>query len=269
MTRFLFPSLRRAGQSSARALAKKRLLGPVLVLAMAVSGCLPTKTPLDTPLNGEPSEVEILRADNAELSRRVHELRAEKAELKRRIAVLELEVEGPQAGGGQGEPAAVSVATAPARPEDDGPAAGARIEEPSAARTRSGAEESVLLSGSAEATDFDLGRAALEAGSYQSADVTLTRFLTQNPRHPFADDALVLRGRARVGRHQLDAAERDFRLVTDRYPEELVAPEAWLELVRLLEARGDAPGARAASQALLARYPDSAAASLVPEEFLE
>jgi TolA-binding protein len=269
MTRFLFPSLRLAGAASAEALAEKRHFGLALLLAVAVSGCLPTKAPLDTPLNGEPSEVEVLRADNAELSRRVHELRAEKAELKRRIAVLELEVEGPEGAGTQGKPTEVSVATAPARPEDDGPAAGARIDETPATSTRSGVEESVLLSGSAEATDFDLGRAALEAGSYQSADVTLTRFLTQNPRHPFADDALVLRGRARVGRHQLDAAERDFRSVTDRYPEELVAPEAWLELVRLLEARGDAPGARAASQALLTRYPDSAAASLVPEEFLE
>ena len=74
---------------------------------------------------------------------------------------------------------------------------------------------------------------------------------------------------ASPARHQFDAAERDFRQVVDLYPDELVAPEAWLELVRLKQTRGDAPGARQASQVLVARYPDSAAASLVPSELLE
>jgi TolA-binding protein len=269
MHRFLFRSLRVTRPAWFGERAEKRPLGHVLLVALALSGCLPTKKPLDAPLTGEPSEVEILRADNAELSRRVHELRAEKTELKRRIAVLELEVEGPKAAGEGPEAAeAKVVSTSQAEAMDDGPAQAARIDEAPPGSGRP-AEVSVLLSGSAEATDFDLGRAALEAGSYQSADVTLSRFLSQNPRHPFADDALVLRGRARVGRHQLDLAERDFRLVTDRYPEELVAPEAWLELLRLLQTRGDASGAKAASQVLLARYPDSPAASLVPEEFLQ
>ena len=88
MTPFLRPS--RLGRVS-----PGRAGRPVwaLVLAAAwLSGCLPAKTPADAPLTGEPSEVELLRADNAVLRRRLGELRAEKAELKRQVALLELKV---------------------------------------------------------------------------------------------------------------------------------------------------------------------------------
>lgn len=255
----------------------------LLLLTAGLSGCLPAKTPADAPLTGEPSEAEILRADNAELAKRVQELRAEKAELKRQVALLELKVSstGPD-GSVLAEAATAGAAAAaptPALPESPlaaevAPSSSHSVattppSQASASAPRAPAEAPVLISGSAEAADFDRGRDALEAGAYLSADQTLTRFLVLNPRHPFADDALVLRGRARVGRQQFDAAERDFRQVADRYPEELVAPDAWLELVRLCQTRGDDPGARQASRTLLDRYPDSAAASLVPSEFLE
>jgi TolA-binding protein len=251
---------------------EKRSIFVAVLLSVAAPGCLPGlgKAPAKAAVSAEPSELETLRADNAELSRRVHELRAEKVELKRRLAQLEQD-DAPS----KAAPAAASVSTASALPvveldeaAQPGLDASRPALEPNAA-PRPVAEAPVLISGLADAADFDLGRAALEAGSYQNADVTLSRFLAHNPRHPFADDALVLRGRARAGRQQFDAAERDFRLVADRYPEELVAPDAWLELVRLRRGRGDDPGAREASQVLLARYPDSVAASQVPQEFLE
>jgi len=247
------------------------------LLCGGLFGCLPARSPGDVPISEEPSEMEILRAENAELSRRVHELRAEKAELKRRLAMLELE-EAPAEGEAAAAPGeAASDGPSGKEPSDQGPvdqpASDQATSEEVSTKVVSAAavvarEQPVLISGSADAKDFDLGRQAFEAGSYQSADVTLTRFLAQNPRHPFADDALVLRGRARVGRRQFAAAERDFRQVAERYPEELVAPEAWLELVRLLQARGDEPGARQASHALRSRYPDSVAASLVPSELV-
>lgn len=261
--------LGRAGRGGMRLAAAGLLCGGLF-------GCLPARSPGDVPISEEPSEMEILRAENAELSRRVHELRAEKAELKRRLAMLELE-EAPAAG------QAAAAGEAPSDgPTGKGPSEQVSADQPASDQAASAEvstkvvsaaavvalEQPVLISGSADAKDFDLGRQAFEAGSYQSADVTLTRFLAQNPRHPFADDALVLRGRARVGRRQFAAAERDFRQVAERYPEELVAPEAWLELVRLLQARGDEPGARQASHALRSRYPDSVAASLVPSELV-
>jgi len=285
MTHLLRPSrLARSGRAREHG---GRPFWLVLLAAAWATGCLPAKTPVDAPLTGEPSEAELLRAENAELSRRVHELRAEKAELKRQVALLELKV---TSGSPEGSAEAVTTspeaapaveaaeAAAPSAPasESEGQsepasASTARVASVSAAAAAASrpVEAPVLISGSAEATDFDRGREALEAGAYQSAEQTLTRFLAANPRHPFADDALVLRGRARVGRRQFDAAERDFRQVADRYPDELVAPEAWLELVRLCQTRGDDPGARQASRALVDRYPDSAAASLVPSELLE
>lgn len=288
MTPFLRPS--RLGRVS-----PGRAGRPVwaLVLAAAwLSGCLPAKTPADAPLTGEPSEVELLRADNAELTRRLGELRAEKAELKRQVALLELKVMSvAEKEEGAAAPASAPQSSAAAEPSvepalgaDSPPAVAAapavtvqtagdpRLAKasPAGPAVRPAPEPVVvLISGSADAADFDRGRDAFEAGSYLSAEQTLTRFLTHNPRHPFADDALVLRGRARAARRQFDAAERDFRRVVDLYPDELVAPEAWLELVRLKQTRGDAPGARHASQVLVARYPDSAAASLVPSELLE
>src|SRR6187455_2803911 len=162
MTRFLF----RLGDAR----------GPFMacLLVAAVSGCLPSIAPKEAAVTGEPSEVDVLRADNAELSRRVHELRAEKAELKRRLALLELEVttpgeQAPEDKASGTPDGGVSVAQA-------GAAAAAADQAPAAAQAS--AEESLLLSGSADATDFDLGRAALEAGSYQNADVTLSRFLS-------------------------------------------------------------------------------------------
>jgi|GEM_PF-1867922 len=276
MTRFSLRPSRWAGfvrsvPSRSGPLREKRGVFVAVLLCMAAPGCLPGlgKAPAKAAVSAEPSELETLRADNAELSRRVHELRAEKVELKRRLAQLEAD-DAP----GKAE-AAAPVSTASALPVVEVDEAAQQVvdaprsaSQPNAA-PRPAAEAPVLISGLADAADFDLGRAALEAGSYQNADVTLSRFLAHNPRHPFADDALVLRGRARVGRQQFDAAERDFRLVADRYPEELVAPDAWLELVRLLHGRGDDPGAREATQVLLARYPDSVAASQVPQEFLE
>jgi TolA-binding protein len=270
MTRFSLRSSRVARPDRPQPLGEKWGIFAAILLTSAAPGCLPslTKPPAEAEAGEAPSEVEILRADNAELSRRVHELRAEKVELKRRLAVLELEdaEESPDA---NPPPSGASALPVVAIEPDEMVPGTARPAEPSSAGRRETTQPPMLISGSADAADFDLGRAALEAGSFQNADVTLSRFLAHNPRHPFADDALVLRGRARAGRHHFDAAERDFRLVADRYPEELVAPEAWLELVRLRQDRGDDPGARQASQVLLARYPDSAAASLVPQEFLE
>lgn len=288
MTHFLRPS--RLFRWVRPGKAGGRPVWPLVLAAVWVSGCLPAKTPADTPLTGEPSEVEILRADNAELSRRLNELRTEKAELKRQVALLELKVtsgdaEAPGEGAAASTTASESLAAGrPADEPSESPVASASEtsvnESSEPARIAPGSAPAkpvratpeptvVLISGSADAADFDRGRDALESGSYLSADQTLTRFLTQNPRHPFADDALVLRGRARVARRQFDAAERDFRQVADLYPDELVAPEAWLELVRLCQVRGDAPGAQQASRVLVARYPDSAAASLVPSELLE
>ena len=82
MTHFSLPTPQLGSQRRARRGLGGRLLTG-LALSACISGCLPAlsaKKPADEPLTGEPSEVEILRADNAELSRRVHELRAEKAE---------------------------------------------------------------------------------------------------------------------------------------------------------------------------------------------
>jgi hypothetical protein len=101
MTHFLRPS--RLFRWVRPGKAGERPVWPLVLVAVWVSGCLPAKTPADTPLTGEPSEVEILRADNAELSRRLNELRTEKAELRRQVALLELKVtSGEDSWGGGG-----------------------------------------------------------------------------------------------------------------------------------------------------------------------
>jgi TolA-binding protein len=126
----------------------------------------------------------------------------------------------------------------------------------------------VLLSGGADAADFDAGREAHERGDHLRTESLLTRFLQLNPRHPFADDALFYRGQSRLARKQEAAAESDFRTLVERYPDEMDTPAAWLELGRILESRGDAAGARQAYMTILQKHAQSAAASLVPPEYL-
>lgn len=125
----------------------------------------------------------------------------------------------------------------------------------------------LLLSGGADSELFDEGQEALHRHEYYQAERQLSRFLQQNPRHPFVDDALVLRGEARRLSQRSALALEDFQTVIDRYPDELRTPDAWLGLARVRLSLGQVDGARQAFLALCEKFPQSGASMEVPEEY--
>lgn len=233
------------------------------------------------------AEIEDLRLQVRELSHRVVLLEEEKrdleGELRRRESVAGTSPEQPSTREGSaqleveaGLAAADSSGGDASRPPELPIVRLAPTEAPSAALSAGppGAgpaepDAPVLLSGNADAKDFDLGRAALERGEAYQAETLFSRFIRQNPRHPFTDDALFFRAEARFARKSLSEAERDYLAVVEQYPEELTTPDAWLRLGEVRLELGNEPGARQAFAELQREHPHSLAAARIPRGHLK
>jgi len=125
------------------------------------------------------------------------------------------------------------------------------------ARLRAGSSENVSV--------LRLYREALEslrAGNQQAALAGFRRFLEENPRHAYADNAQYWIGECFYDGRDYRAAEPEFRRVIERYPHGNKVPDAMLKLGFTLLATGQTPAGTGVLESLTRAFPKHDAARL-------
>ena len=102
----------------------------------------------------------------------------------------------------------------------------------------------------------------LRAGNQKAALVGFRRFLDENPRHAYADNAQYWIGECFYDLRDYRAAEPAFRRVIERYPHGNKVPDAMLKLGFTLLASGQAPAATSVLESLTRAFPKHDAARL-------
>jgi TolA-binding protein len=113
---------------------------------------------------------------------------------------------------------------------------------------------------------FKSARARLRSGDVPGGIEALRQFAATSPRHSYADNALVLVGKAQFERAQFAAALQTFRTVLKRFPTGNQVPDALLMTGLTLKKLGRVAEGRDTLGRLRAIYPDSAAAKRAASE---
>ena len=125
------------------------------------------------------------------------------------------------------------------------------------ARARVASSESVAV--------LRLYREALEslrAGNQKAALAGFRRFLDENPRHAYADNAQYWIGECFYDVRDYRAAEPEFRRVIERYPHGNKVPDAMLKLGFTLLASGQTPAGTIVLESLTRAFPKHDSARL-------
>ena len=110
------------------------------------------------------------------------------------------------------------------------------------------------------------GLSLVRGQQFDEALLVFTDFLTMNPDHPYADNALFWCGDIRFlqGRHR--AALEDFERMEKQYPRGNKLPDALYRMGLIHRERGDSARARAYFKQVREQFPDTAAARLAARE---
>ncbi|HEX2657459.1 MAG TPA: tol-pal system protein YbgF [Polyangia bacterium] len=103
---------------------------------------------------------------------------------------------------------------------------------------------------------------ALRAGNQPAALAGFRRFLEENPRHAYADNAQYWIGECFYDVRDYRAAEPEFRRVIERYPHGNKVPDAMLKLGFTLLASGQTPAGTSVLESLTRAFPKHDSARL-------
>lgn len=115
---------------------------------------------------------------------------------------------------------------------------------------------------------YDRGYTLFHRGKYLDAESVFQQFLAGFGTTDLADNAQFWIGEARYARNDLAGAMAAFGEVANRYPDGNKVPDAMLKVADCQRGLGDLEGARRSYQAVIDRFPSTAAAA-VAEERLE
>lgn len=117
----------------------------------------------------------------------------------------------------------------------------------------------------AEARDYEAALALLKAGKNREAGAAFEAFIAAYPASSFLPSAHFWAGNAWFQEHEAARASDLYRKVTEQWPDDPRAPDAMLGLASSQQAMGDAKGARATLDTLVAKHPDSSAAQMAKQ----
>ena len=107
---------------------------------------------------------------------------------------------------------------------------------------------------------------ALQDRRFDAAIESFSKFLSANPNHALASNAIYWRGEARYAKREYKTALREFEDVLSRYPDSDKAPDALFKAALCHRHLGAEDKAQAAFRRLRATYPNSQAASVASRE---
>jgi tol-pal system protein YbgF len=108
---------------------------------------------------------------------------------------------------------------------------------------------------------FDL----IQARKYPEAGAAFTKFLSDFPASPLADNAQYWLAETRYVQRQFQAALPEFQKVVDNYPQSAKLPDALLKVGYCQIELGNREAARTALQQVMRQYPDTTAARLASQ----
>jgi tol-pal system protein YbgF len=108
---------------------------------------------------------------------------------------------------------------------------------------------------------FDL----IQARKYQEAGTAFTKFLSDFPTSPLADNAQYWLAETRYVQRQFQSALPEFQKVVDNYPQSAKLPDALLKVGYCQIELGNREAARTALQQVMRQYPDTTAARLASQ----
>jgi tol-pal system protein YbgF len=105
--------------------------------------------------------------------------------------------------------------------------------------------------------EFERGKALHAAGKFDEAIEALDSYLKQAPNGRSAEEALFLKGDAKLLTKQYKAAIVDFSKFSDQFPKSKRIPTSLLKIAQSFDALGMATDAKSFYQELLERFPRS------------
>jgi tol-pal system protein YbgF len=108
---------------------------------------------------------------------------------------------------------------------------------------------------------FDL----IQARKYPEAGTAFTKFLSDFPSSPLADNAQYWLAETRYVQRQFQSALPEFQKVVDNYPQSAKLPDALLKVGYCQIELGNREAARTALQRVMKQYPDTTAARLASQ----
>jgi tol-pal system protein YbgF len=108
---------------------------------------------------------------------------------------------------------------------------------------------------------FDL----IQARKYPEAGTAFTKFLSDFPTSPLADNAQYWLAETRYVQRQFQSALPEFQKVVDNYPQSAKLPDALLKVGYCQIELGQREAARTALQQVMRQYPDTTAARLASQ----
>lgn len=115
---------------------------------------------------------------------------------------------------------------------------------------------------------YDRAVTSFEKGQFRLAIALCSEFMSRYSEHPYADNALDLRAKARLQLGDEEGARKDWEKLLADFPRDNKAPAAMLSLAGLFAARGEEERAEKTYEALLAQYPNDAVVDEIPPRYL-
>ena len=127
-------------------------------------------------------------------------------------------------------------------------------------------DEAPVPEGDERVETYRRGLSLVRGQQFDEALLVFTDFVTLNPSHPYADNALFWCGEIHFlqGRHR--AALQEFERMEKQYPLGNKLPDALYRMGLIHRERGDSVRARAYFKQVREQFPDTAAARLATRE---
>ncbi|WP_374682056.1 tol-pal system protein YbgF [Accumulibacter sp.] len=212
---------------------------------------------LDTVARGQmelANQIQALRDENARLRGQVETLNYELDAAKKRQQDFYVDLDGrlrkletPAAASAATGAAAAAAATS-ARPADDKPVAS----EP---------PRKVASDPAAETREYEAALNLFRANKLKEAATAFEAFAKAHPDSTLTPNAYYWLGNAHYALRDCRRSLEAQRVVGSKWPTHSKAPDALLNVATCQQELGDSKSARSTLEALLAKYPDSAAAS--------
>jgi tol-pal system protein YbgF len=117
----------------------------------------------------------------------------------------------------------------------------------------------------AEARDYEAALNLFKAGRYKDAAPAFETFIRTYPNSQFQANAHYWQGNALYQQKDYRRATELFHQVSSAWPNDPKAPDAMLGMANVQQDTGDTKNARMTLEAIVAKYPSSAAAELAKE----
>lgn len=236
---------------------KRRLAALLLVAALPAQAALfddeearKRIEQLRTEVNARMDKLEAASRGQIDLANQIEALKAEVAKLRGQVEVLSNEVESTQK-----------------RQKDFYIDLDNRLRklEPQAGAEGKPADAKPAVDPAAESRDYEAALNLFKAGKHKDALGAFLAFIKAYPASPFLPSAHYWAGSAHYQLGEYKKAIEQFARLAATWPDDAKAPDALLGEANCQQESGDAKGARKTLEALVEKYPASAAAAVAKQ----